>query len=71
MPATPLPPELAALSRRAPGALTPLSVRLDAATLAEVDQLAKQLNRAERAAVLRYLIATGLAATREQLEAAA
>ena len=70
MPAATLPPELAALARRAPGALTPISVRLDANTLAEVDELAERLNRAERAALLRHLISTGLRVTREQLETA-
>lgn len=66
----PLPPDLAALAR-APGPLQPLSVRLDPATLAALDQLAERLNRPSRAALLRALVERGLVAVREELEAAA
>lgn len=70
MPST-LPPELAALARPAAGPLKPVTLRLDADALAEVDALAARLNRADRGAVLRFLVRQGLAATREQLEVAA
>ncbi len=66
-----LPPELAVLARSDAGPLRPITIRLDAASLEEVDQLAQTLNRADRAAVLRFLLRQGLAATRVQLEAAA
>lgn len=66
-----LPPELAALARSAAGPLKPITIRLDPACLAEVDQLAKTLGGADRAALLRFVVRQGLAATREQLEAAA
>jgi hypothetical protein len=65
-----LPAELAALARPDAGPLRPVTIRLDAASLAEVDQLAQTLNRADRAAVLRFVVRQGLAATRAQLEAA-
>jgi hypothetical protein len=72
MPAvTSLPAELAALARPDAGPLKPVTVRLDAASLAEVDALAQTLNRADRAAVLRFLVRQGLEATRTQLEAVA
>jgi predicted transcriptional regulator len=66
-----LPAELAVLARSDAGPLKPITIRLDAASLAEVDQLAQLLNRADRAAVLRFVVRQGLAATRAQLEAAA
>lgn len=66
-----LSPELAALARPDAGPLKPVTLRLDSAALAEVDALAERLNRADRGAVLRFLVRQGLAATREQLGAAA
>ena len=72
MPATAsLPPELAVLARPDTGPLKPVTLRLDYASLAEVDALAVRLNRADRGAVLRFLVRQGLAGTREQLEAKA
>ena len=52
------------------GPLKPITIRLDPASLAEVDQLAKAIGGIERAALLRFVVRQGLAATREQLEAA-
>jgi hypothetical protein len=66
-----LPAELAALARPDAGPLKPITIRLDSVSLAEVDELAQTLNRADRAAVLRFLLRQGLAATRTQLEFAA
>ncbi len=68
MPAASLPPDLAAMVRSGP--LKPITIRLDPASLAEVDQLAKTIGDIERAALLRFVVRQGLAATREQLEAA-
>jgi hypothetical protein len=64
MPAS-LPPELAALARVDAGPLLPVTVRLDAETIAQVDALASALGRGERGRgpVMRHLVRAGLAAT--------
>lgn len=62
-----LPPDLAALARPAPAALTPATVRLDLATHAELEALRERLGGASRGALLRHLVQVGLAATRKQL----
>lgn len=70
MPPITLPPDLAALAPH-PGPLRPVSVRLDPPTLVALEALAERLGRPHRGVLLRFLVARGLAAVLEQLEAAA
>ena len=63
-----LPADLAALARPAEGGvMRPVTVRLDAASLDEVDRIAQSLNRADRAPLLRFVVRQGLAVVRDQL----
>lgn len=64
----PLPPQLAALAAPAPGALSPVTVRLDSAALAELERLRDLLNRPSRGALLRYVLRRGMAATAAELQ---
>lgn len=61
------PPTWAANVRNATDSLKVMSVRMDATTLSQLEELRELLNHPTRAALLRYLVAVGLFVVREQL----
>jgi hypothetical protein len=66
-PTTTLPPQLAALAARGTDPLSPVTVRLSRGDLAELEALRDRL-KTTRAALLRYVLTRGLAATTAELE---
>lgn len=63
-----LPPDGARILRFNRGPLKTVSVRLDAEALQEMEQLSERLHNPSRGSLLRYLLAEGIKATRQQLD---